>query len=243
MNLLVDMGNTRLKWAVADNLEIVPGIPIINANIDRTRLMQIWQAIAPPKQIAIACVSAGQLCDLVISVACERWPGIIIVQAKSEAQAFGIFNAYQEPEKLGVDRWLGMVAGYNKYRKALCVVSCGTAITLDIVDASGKHLGGLISPGLRLMKQALANSTENLDLNETAYPLGLATFTDAAIYNGSLSAACGFIDFALANQPEDLPLLITGGDAEAIAAYLTRAVIMDTDLVLRGLALMLNKQS
>jgi type III pantothenate kinase len=243
MNLLIDMGNTRLKWAISDNFDIVPGTPIANANIDRARLMQLWQTIAPPKQLAIACVSASQLCDLVIAVVLELWPGITIVQVKSEAQAFGIFNAYQEPEKLGVDRWLGMVSGYNKYRKALCVVSCGTAITLDIVDDSGTHLGGLISPGLRLMKQALSNNAENLDLNETAYPLGLATFTDAAIYNGALSAACGFIEFALANQPEDLPLLITGGDAEAIAAHLTRSVIIHADLVLHGLALMLNKQS
>ena len=242
MNLLVDMGNTRLKWAIDSNTGIVPGQAIDNTNLNRNTLNQSWRYISPPDQLAIACVSASQLFDLVVATANERWPGIRIIRVLSKAQGFGVVNAYQEPEKLGVDRWLSMIAGYDRYQNALCIVGCGTAITLDILDASGKHLGGLISPGLRLMKATLALNSENLGLNATAYPFGLAKSTDAAIYNGTLSAACGFIEHALKNQPDDL-LLLTGGDAETVSTQLSIPAIIDPDLVFRGRSLTLNKQS
>lgn len=242
MSLLVDMGNTRLKWGTSRNLDIVSGLPISNTMINRNTLLQLWQTINPPDQLAISCVSASRLFELVLSVADELWPGITIIPAKSGTKAFGICNAYQKPEMLGVDRWLSMTAGYHRYRKALCIVDCGTAITVDIVDTSGKHLGGLISPGLRLMKEALAKGTENLNLSATNYPFGLATNTDAAIHNGTLSAACGLIELVLKNQPDTMQLLLTGGDAKIIAAHLPTPTIVDPDLVLRGLALTLTKQ-
>jgi type III pantothenate kinase len=174
-------------------------------------------------------------------VAVELWPEISISREKSQASGFGITNAYLEPEKLGVDRWLAMIAGYHTYHKAICIVSCGTAITLDIVDDEGIHQGGLISPGLRLMQESLAKNTENLELSETGYSFGLANFTAAAIHNGTLSAACGLIEHTLSNhnQPDSLQLLLTGGDAEIIAEHLSRPFIIDRELVLRGLALTL----
>lgn len=242
MSLLVDMGNTRLKWGTSKNLDIVSGLPISNTKANRNTLLQLWETINPPDQLAISCVSASRLFELVLSVASELWPGITIIPAKSGTSAFGICNAYQEPEKLGVDRWLAMIAAYHSYRKALCIVDCGTAITVDIVDTSGKHLGGLISPGLRLMKEALAKGTKNLKLSATSYAFGLATNTDAAIHNGTLSSACGLIEFVLKNQHHTLQLLLTGGDAELIAAHLPTPAIVDPDLVLRGLALTLAGQ-
>lgn len=242
MNLLIDMGNTRLKWAVGNGLDISVGLPVCNADIDRGSLFQLWQAIDPPSQLAISCVSANESLGLVLSLAKEFWPIANIVIAKSEANRFGVINSYQNPEKLGVDRWLGMIASYHHHRAAFCLVDCGTAITVDVVDNFGKHLGGLISPGLALMKESLAKGTENLGLSQATYPFGLANFTDAAIYNGTLSAACGLIELALKNQPDNLQLLLTGGDAETIAAHLSKSAIVDPDLVLLGLALMLFEQ-
>lgn len=241
MNLLIDIGNTRLKWGVSNNLELISGLPIANAKISRNELVQLWQVIDTPEQLAISCVGTSRLLDLVVAVATELWPGIAIIQAKSVAEALGVCNAYDAPEKLGVDRWLCLLAGYHRYQKALCIVDCGTAITVDVVDASGMHLGGLISPGLKLMKKSLAKGTENLKLSETTYPFGLAKFTDAAIHNGTLSAACGLVALVLKTQPNTLQLLLTGGDADIIAAHLSRPVIIDPDLVLRGLALTLPK--
>ena len=241
MNLLVDIGNTRLKWATSNGLSLVPGFATENIDINRDTLTQLWHSLTPPEQLAISCVGAGRLIDLVTDVAKERWPGIRLIRAKSVATAWGVSNAYSEPEKLGVDRWLGIIAAYNQYKKALCVVSCGTAITLDVVDAKGQHLGGMISPGLRLMKAALADNTENLGLDENAYPFELAANTAAAIYNGTISAVCGLIEHALNVQPDNLQLILTGGDAELIATQLPKLVSIDPDLVLRGLALTLTK--
>jgi type III pantothenate kinase len=241
MNLLIDIGNTRLKWATSNNLDILPRCPLANTAINRYELRQLWQDIAPPDQIAISCVSSSQLFDLVRSVINELWPGVSIFQAKSVRSAFGVINAYQQPEKLGVDRWLGLIASYHRHQKGFCLVGCGTAITLDVVDDSGKHLGGLISPGLRLMKESLAKGTENLGLNETIYPLGLATNTDSAIYGGTLSAACGLIERLFAKQQDTPQFILTGGDAEIIAPHLSIPVILDPNLTLRGLALTLQK--
>jgi type III pantothenate kinase len=239
MNLLIDMGNSRLKWGISNGLDIIAGSPIANPEIDRNSLAHLWRGITPIKQIAISCVSAKHLLDLVLSVANELWPDIPIIKATSEAEAFGVKNAYPEPKKLGIDRWLCLIAAYHTYQKPLCIVGCGTAITVDVVDTSGKHLGGLISPGLRLMKESLAKGTENLTPINAVHPFGLATNTDAAIHNGTLLAACGLIERVLKHHPNNVQLLLTGGDAETIAAQLSQPTAIDPTLVLRGLALLL----
>ena len=237
MNLLVDIGNTRLKWAVCSESGLVVGAPINYADIDSHRLAQLWQTLARPDYVAIACVATHEISDTVQTVSQTLWPFVRVLKAQSEAERLGVKNAYPEPQKLGVDRWLGMVAAYHHYRKALCVVACGTAITLDMVDASGQHLGGLIAPGLRLMRDALVQGTANLQLVVGTYPFGLASFTDAAIANGTLAAACGFIEFALNSQTDVFQLILTGGDA----SQLPKTATIEPDLVLRGLALILPK--
>lgn len=241
MNLLIDIGNTRLKWAIADGGVIVIGVPLNNTDISKESLMHAWQHIDAPARVAIACVGPSRIFDLVSSVLNGLWPSTGIYRARSEDEKLGVSNAYREPEKLGIDRWLSMVAAYDKYRRPLCIVGCGTALTFDRVDASGKHLGGLISPGLRLMREALASGTENLDAVNTPYPFGLENFTAAAIYNGTLASACGLIEYMLKEEPKDLLLLLTGGDANVVADRLSRDVIVEPDLVLYGLALILQK--
>lgn len=237
MNLLIDMGNSRLKWGISNGLDIVQETPIANAQINLNTLAQLWREIPSPEKIAVSCVSASTLFDQVLLAANTLWPQILVFRAKSVAVALGVTNAYQEPGKLGVDRWLSMVSAYQNFQKALCIVDCGTAITVDVVDVSGKHLGGLISPGLNLMKESLVKRTAYLELTDASYPFGLAAKTDAAIHNGTLSAACGMIEYVLKNQPDTLQLILTGGDAQVVASHLCRDAVIDPDLVLRGLAL------
>lgn len=239
MNLLVDMGNTRLKWAVMQDGWIVTGRALANHQITRHELIETWAMQTPPKRLAIACVGATPLLERVLAVAVELWPTIEIVRVESQAHAFGVHNAYQQPEKLGVDRWLALVAVHNLHHSPACIVDCGTAITVDLIDAEGNHQGGLISPGLTLMKKSLAAGTEALQFHETNYVAGPANFTEAAIYSGTLSAAVGLIGHVLSKQPDGMPLILTGGDAEIIAAQLAIKPIVDTDLVLRGLAIVL----
>lgn len=242
MNLLVDMGNTRLKWAVMQDGVLVTGQTLVNQKITRNELVETWKMQTPPERLAIACVSRAPLLELVLAVAVELWPTIDIIPAKSQAHAFGVHNAYQQPEKLGVDRWLALVAVRNHYQIPACIVDCGTAITVDLIDADGKHQGGLINPGLTLMKKSLAEGTEALQFHETNYVFGPANFTEAAIYSGTLSAAVGLIEHVLTKQSNAMQLILTGGDAAIIATQLGIKPIIDTDLVLRGLAIVLEGQ-
>ena len=242
MNLLVDIGNTRLKWALLQESGLVTGCALVNQQITRHELVETWNMLTPPERLAIACVSSIPLLELVLAVAVELWPAIKIVRVKSEAHAFGVHNAYQQPEKLGVDRWLALVAVRNLYHKPACIVDCGTAITVDLIDADGKHQGGLISPGLTLMKKSLAAGTAALQFHETNYEFGPANFTEAAIYSGTLSAAVGLIEHVLTKQSNAMSVILTGGDAEIIATQLGIKPIVDPDLVLRGLAIVLEGQ-
>jgi type III pantothenate kinase len=234
MNLLIDMGNSRLKWGGAKGGQIITGQSLVNALINRQELIELWQDISRPRRIVVSCVSANQLLELVQSVALELWPDADIVLVKSQAQAFGVVNAYQQPGKLGVDRWLSLVAVWQQYQSPACIVDCGTAITVDLIDADGRHQGGLISPGLTLMKKSLGQGTEALPFSETSHVFGLASCTEAAIYSGTLMAAIGLIEQVLTKQP-NMQLILTGGDAELIADQLDIASIVEPDLVLRGL--------
>jgi len=242
MNLLVDIGNTRLKWAVMQDGEIVKGHALVNQQITRYELVGTWKMLTLPERLAIASVGSSPLLELVLSVAVELWPTIEVIPVKAQARAFGVYNAYQQPEKLGVDRWLALVAIRNHYQLPACIVDCGTAITVDLIDADGKHQGGLICPGLTLMKKSLAEGTEALQFHESYYDFGPANFTEAAIYSGTLSAAVGLIEHVLKKQSNAMQLILTGGDAEIIAAQLETKLIIDTVLVLRGLAVVLESQ-
>jgi type III pantothenate kinase len=153
-----------------------------------------------------------------------------------------VCNAYQQPEQLGVDRWLALVAVRRHYQIPACIVDCGTAITVDLMDVNGKHQGGLISPGLTLMRKALTEGTEALQFLETDYVFGPANFTGAAIYSGTLSAAAGLIEHVLTRQPGTVQLILTGGDAKLIARQLMGKPVIDTNLVLRGLAMVVESK-
>ncbi len=235
MNFLIDMGNTRLKWAITMGGQIVAGQPLVNDRINRDELVKLWGGKYRPRRLVVSCVGANWLLELVQSIAHEIWLDIDIILVKSQAQAFGVINAYQQPEKLGVDRWLSLIAVWQKYQSSACIVDCGTAITVDLIDADGRHQGGLISPGLTLMKKSLAQGTEALPFGETSHVFGLASCTEAAISSGTLMAAIGLIEHVLAKQPKNMRLILTGGDAELIAGQLGIASIVDLDLVLRGL--------
>ncbi len=240
MSLLVDMGNTRLKWAIVENGQLVTGQTVVNEQINQQVLLTIWQHITPPQQLVIACVTANDKLALVMAVADALWPSIKIRRINSQTQTFGIINAYTPPEKLGVDRWLALIAAKNHYHLPACIVDCGTAITVDLLDVDGHHLGGLISAGLTLMKQSLAHGTNALPFSETTYPIEAANFTEAAIYSGTLWAAVGLIEQVLVKQEGILSVILTGGDAALIAPHLSIAPIVDAELVLRGLAIVAN---
>lgn len=163
MNLLVDIGNSRLKWATTAPDGLVVGAAIENHALTEARLAEAWGRLSkPPDRLAISCVSAARLAEIVCLAAVRLWPAITVFEAKSEAQAFGVTNAYLQPEKLGVDRWLALLAARRHHASPVCIADCGTAITLDLLDEHGRHLGGMISPGLELMRKSLSAGTAAL---------------------------------------------------------------------------------
>jgi type III pantothenate kinase len=165
------------------------------------------------------------------------------------ASGFGVTNAYSEPQDLGVDRWLAIIAAYQRAKGAVCVIDCGTALTVDVVDGKGQHLGGLILPGLGMMRDSLLQRAEGIDyepenepFSDDAVPTLLANDTQGAVEAGSLYASIAFIERVVADLEREvgqaMQVLLTGGDAPDIEPLLARELDYSPRLVLEGLALM-----
>jgi len=161
----------------------------------------------------------------------------------SRRQGHGVRIAYPEPSKLGVDRWVCLVALCHFYLLPACVVDCGTAITLDVLEKTGNHRGGVIMPGLELMKASLLQGTSEIADSCGAGGVRLADNTGEAIESGSILAAAGMVEMVLQDVEREaqasFSLIVTGGDAGRVAAQLARRAILAPDLVLQGLAVMI----
>jgi type III pantothenate kinase len=242
MNILIDIGNSRLKWALHQVSGLQPQPAIAYREQDYAQLLrQSWQNLPIPQKLAISSVAAPDMRQHLISLAVELWPAVDIHTPLVTASGFGVRNAYPHPEKLGVDRWLSLLAAHHYYPGYSCIVDCGTAITLDMLDADGQHLGGLICPGLQLMKKALSANTAALDFDDQLLPLGLADNTFAAIDSGCRYAALGIMETVLARLDKPCRLILSGGDAEALSAYLQHPCIVDVNLVFKGLGMLLGE--
>jgi len=242
MKLLIDIGNTRVKWCEFQEQQLLPVHALVhNKSNIKAELLAAWKGLRIPDILVLACVSSMIVKQQLIEVATLLWADIDIIETKAQQYAYGISNSYVQPEKLGVDRWLAMIAAFKEYSSSsLCVVDCGTAVTFDALDKKGVHLGGMIMPGLSLMQKALYKGTENLAIGTELHTLGLANNTEAAVYNGNLSAVKGFIESGLSGINAAKTVILTGGDACFIAESLNFQTIVDTRLVFKGLAIIAN---
>jgi type III pantothenate kinase len=239
MNLLIDLGNTRLKWCLAERDSLGEVFAYDYRQADSLNALETqWCGLSAPESIVIASVSHRSVMTELNKVFRSLWSPSRIILAKSGQTAFGVTNAYKEPEKLGVDRWLALLAAHRYYPGAVCVIDCGTAITVDVMQQDGRHLGGVICPGLRVMNQALATNTAGLPLSVQSGENGLAIDTQTAIANGIAMAAAGLIEQILTSLSGDFRLILTGGDAQFLAALLSRPVGVDSHLVFKGLLML-----
>lgn len=243
MNLLIDIGNSRLKWGLLQNGAIFSQMALDHQQNDwQTLLLKSWQQLEKPQKIAICSVASPEKAEQIIDLANQLWKKVKIIIPTSMANGFGVQNGYLYPQKLGVDRWLCLIATRHFYKKAAWIVDCGSAITVDFINEHGLHNGGLIAPGLKLMKKALSQNTAALNYSWQNYPLGLANFTEGAIFTGTLYAAVGLIEQAVVTQATKAMIVLTGGDAELISPHLSHhSIIVDPDLVLRGLAIFIQQ--
>jgi len=232
---LFDLGNSRLKCAPlrADGM---PGEVRAFAHVDG-RLAPDWSAHLPPRiEVAyVASVAAPALRVALLEALVARAGRISLATTTPSWQ--GLRIAYAQPARLGVDRFLSLLAAHGR-GGAWLVVGVGTALTVDLVDAGGRHHGGRIAPSPTLMRQALHARAAQLPAVGGAYRL-FATDTDDALASGCLGAALALIehsrDAAQRASGEAVPLLLHGGGAGELLAHLPGARHAPA-LVLEGLA-------
>lgn len=246
MQVVIDIGNTRIKWAeVEDGRLAKPGSAVHRDAPDRAFAAL---AAALPKDLSRAIVAnvagdavASQLTEL-LRIRSRIAPQFVAVQAEQ----FGVRCAYADPARLGIDRWIAVLAAHHLAAGAACVIDAGTAATFDAVDSQGRHLGGLIMPGPRLLAGVLDRNTSNIGATLAAVtpPSGLDLLgknTDAAVGNGAMLALAGALDRAVdaveTALAERATVYLTGGDAPALRGWLETEVELRADLVLEGLAL------
>jgi type III pantothenate kinase len=244
MLLLIDIGNTRIKWATFDGgvLDAQQAVP--HASWTLPDCLVSFGALPLPKRVLVSTVGGERVATIIRDASIQCW-GIDPEFVHSTAAACGIENAYPEPAKLGVDRWLAMIGAYAEHRRALCVVSIGTAATIDAVDASGRHLGGLIIPGPDLMVGSLLRNTSEIARRAQHGSVGSGLFANntlGAIHQGAAHAVAALAERAVESTQAlsgAQPLLILTGGASADVARLIRFPhILTSDLVLRGLLVM-----
>jgi len=249
MTLLIDIGNTRIKWALLQDGELVQQQAAVHASWSAADCDAAFGALPRLSRVFVSNVGGERIEAIVREVAIARW-GVRPTFVESSAEAAGVRNAYPEVWRLGVDRWLAMIGAYTMQRGAVCVVSIGTAATIDGVDASGRHLGGVIVPGPDLMVDSLLKNTSGIARRAETGSIGSGVFANntlGAIHQGALNAVAALAERAVesmqAQTGERPQLVLTGGAGADVGRLIRFPHVLVPDLVLRGLAVIAEQAS
>ena len=245
MKLLFDIGNTTINWAVAEAGAFSRRGKNGHGELSspaRIRQCLGLEGMPRPSHVLVSSVAAAEALapfrDLARGYApCVFW------RARASRAHGQLKNAYRAPGRLGSDRWLALIAAWASYRAPLCLVICGTALTIDLVDADGRHLGGYIAPGLAMMQQALIQHTAGIRAAvDHTLLLEPGADTQRAITAGACLASVALIDRVVAEFSHNLAMtphcLISGGAAGLLRPALKQRFIEQPDIVLRGLLIM-----
>ena len=267
--LLIDAGNSSLKWAFLEAHFLEAHPPTFRGCL-LSKMHSVLYVEKSPTDVIKDILAIQQISDIdtvmmasVLGDDFSRFSKALCAQyslkltmVKSAAQLAGITVAYDEPDKLGVDRLVAMIAAHHLANKQACiVVDAGTATTIDAVDAQGQHLGGLILSGLDLCSQSLLKNTELLashsshtvgkNSKQTFEPKLFSNDTKQAIASGSLFGLTGAIDTICKNMEKEIQnkamdsiaikKYICGGSANEMIPYLKADFIFEEDLVMQGL--------
>jgi type III pantothenate kinase len=241
MILELDVGNTRIKWRLLEergNTVTRSGAVAELGQLSATSLP--GQSIT---RIRVACVRQKAMSEVLQGWAKENWH-LTPELARVHPDCAGVSIRYRG---LGVDRWLAMLAAFRVAGRACLVVDCGTALTLDLLDDSGVHIGGYIVPGLALGARSLQEHTEiRLSDEPPRYALAPASSTEEAIYSGSLLMLLSLLErvsrTVLPDGKTVSLLFLTGGDAREFLLHLKLPDVEireQASLVLDGLAIAL----
>lgn len=241
MWLLIDLGNSRSKWAqwnghgYTGRGALVQGEPGFGA-----ALQAAFAPMPVPERVIVASVAGPDVQSVVADAVRAAWriePGILETQARQ----CGVQNGYVEPAQMGVDRWLTLLAARQRWHAPVCVVDAGTAVTVDVVGADGRHLGGLIAPGIECSRRVLETGTAGIRADARTPGAGLGLSTAECVANGALLGNIGMVRLALDVMEQSCGpggvLVLTGGGAALLAPHLPAGTRVEPDLLFDGMRL------
>ncbi|MDD3528266.1 MAG: type III pantothenate kinase [Gallionellaceae bacterium] len=231
MILLLDIGNSRIKWGAWEAGAWRGRGACAVAKVERLAPVL---AEHRPAWVGVCCVAGAAT-----RVAVERLLGGLPVHwLVAAATEHGIVNRYTRPETLGADRYAGLVACRRRGHAPCVLASAGTALTVDALAGEGEFLGGVIVPGAGLLRQALATGTAAVGTPPGSWQAFPRTTGDA-VATGTLDAMAGCIEamrWRLAGYLGVAPrVVLTGGDAAGLVGHLDGDVVVEADLVLEGM--------
>lgn len=252
--LLIDAGNTRLKWALCERGEFSRrGAFVYQWSALPAQFSEHWDSL-----LTTVTVDKLVLCNVVgdrLEPALRQWldnkalhenafqeaDSLTIEPVMAQSQAFGVRCAYEQPAQLGADRWAALVAARHHIDGACCVVDCGTALTIDVLSAEGLHVGGLIAPGMAMMHQSLLENTAQIEADDVTSPSVFdVRDTASAVQAGIMAASVGAVQQVLQQCQErglENPCcVLTGGDAQILLPALPEVSVFEAEWVLKGLA-------
>ncbi|MBV5309175.1 type III pantothenate kinase [Chromatium okenii] len=238
--LLLDIGNTNLRWAVHDGAQLGAVQIARHGNAIPLDVLAAWETLPAPTRIVASNVGGAAVAEALGRVTQAYW-GLAPEFVSTRAEYAGVRIAYAEPSRFGVDRWLALLAAHvdNPTAAPTLIVDAGTAATFDLLLADGRHLGGLIVPGLEMMRTSLLAGTQIPRIEIEPCGMLWANDTTAAVAAGSVQAIAALAERLAerlaAETGATVRILLTGGDAPRLRAAFSQPFIEIEDLVLRGL--------
>ena len=241
-SLWLDIGNTRLKYWVTENNQILEHAAELHLQSPADLLLGLIQHFKSLDlhQVGVSSVQDKQNNIRIHNILSQL--NIPVVFAKVEALYAGLTCGYDDVTQLGIDRWLQVLAVAQNPNENYCVISCGTALTIDLADGLN-HLGGYILPNLYLQRDSLIQNTKGIKIPDAAFnELCPGRNTIDAVHHGILLGLLSTIQNVLEQSPRKL--ILTGGDAQLFAKFLAKYnPIIEPDLLLQGLKRFIDHQS
>lgn len=239
MILELDIGNSRIKWRLLDEKSGLSSQ--LSYSQDQSALFTELMAIPAPKMVRISSVRSGEITEEIEKWVGGRWSLPVHIARVSQSVG-GVHNQYAQQNRLGVDRWLAMLSAFRKSKGACVVIDSGTALTIDVLDGHGLHLGGYIVPGLQIMRNSLEQNTRiRLERPGDSGSMALGNSTDSAVNHGTLAALVCLINKVVSEArlaDAHARIFFAGGDAELLASHSeVDEFEIASSLVLDGLAI------
>ncbi len=230
MILAVDCGNSRLKWGLHENggWRKTGAVPLSEIG----RLEKSWRGLVPADKVVVANVAGRSVRNRLETLFARR--SMVPAWVKAKRHECGVTNGYGRPDQLGPDRWAALIGAWSILRGPCLVVTAGTATTVDVLRGDGRFVGGVILPGLDLMKRSLTRGTAELPFARGRFSAEPRNTADA-IETGCLLAQAGVIERAFATMEHGAACVLAGGAARRIARHLNIPVRLVDNLVLEGL--------